>query len=191
MHSIRLNWRSSCKLMIPKMKTVLIRLLRSRIYLLVFLSFFFCKPEGGTVDFYPNPIPKLNGGTESFGLWKGKVIVLDFWATWCEPCAKAVPTINEWKQSVSEDDFVFRGINTDTSEPLEKIKEHMIELKMDYPTLLDKDWKMTDFYHVEGIPCVLVFDRSGKIVYRQYGLVHEDLTGLVIRSHIWSKSDLP
>ncbi|EOQ90435.1 redoxin [Leptospira yanagawae serovar Saopaulo str. Sao Paulo = ATCC 700523] len=175
----------------PKMKTVLIRLIVSRIYLLVFLSFFFCKPESVTVDFYPNPLPKLTGDSEALSIWKGKVIVLDFWATWCEPCAKAVPTINEWKKSVSEDDFIFRGINTDASEPIEKIKEHMIKLKMEYPTLLDKDWKMTDFYHVEGIPCVLVFDRSGKIVYRQYGLEHEDLTGLVIRSHVWAKSDLP
>lgn len=173
------------------MKTVLYRLISSRIYLLVFLSFFFCKPSSGKVDFYPTPLLNANGNFESLSDWKGKVIVLDFWATWCEPCAKAVPTINEWKKSVSENDFVFRGINTDTSEPLEKIKEDMTRLKMSYPTLLDKDWKMTDFYQVEGIPCVLVFDRSGKIVYRQYGLEKEDLTGLLIRSHVWAQSLLP
>ncbi|TGL04651.1 TlpA family protein disulfide reductase [Leptospira levettii] len=177
--------------MIPKSKTVFSQLISSRFYLLVFLSFFFCKPEVVKVDFYPDPLPTIMGTTETLSDWKGKVIVLDFWATWCEPCAKAVPTINEWKHSVSETDFIFRGINTDTTEPLDKIKKDMIRLKMSYPTLLDKDWKMTDFYKVEGIPCVLVFDRSGKIVYRQYGLEKEDLTGLVIRSHVWAKSDLP
>ncbi|TGM80609.1 TlpA family protein disulfide reductase [Leptospira bouyouniensis] len=175
----------------PNRNTLLIRLISSRIYLLVFLSLFFCKPEVGKDDFYLDPLPTMMGGRESLTEWKGKVIVLDFWATWCEPCAKAVPTINEWKKSVSETDFVFRGINTDTSEPIEKIKEDMTRLKMSYPTLLDKDWKMTDFYHVEGIPCVLVFDRHGKIVYRQYGLEKEDLTGLLIRSHVWASLELP
>lgn len=174
-----------------KIKTDLIPSLSSRIYLLVFLSFFFCQPATGKVDFYPEPLPTISGEMESLSDFRGKVIVLDFWATWCEPCAKAVPTINEWKQSVSSSDFVFRGINTDTSEPLEHIQKDMTKLKMSYPTLLDKDWKMTDFYQVEGIPCVLVFDRSGKIVYRQYGLEKEDLTGLVIRSHVWAKSELP
>ncbi|TGM34408.1 TlpA family protein disulfide reductase [Leptospira biflexa] len=175
----------------PKMKTIFNRLISSRIYLLVLLTLFFCKPDVGKVDFYPDPLPTVSGSSEAMNEWKGKVIVLDFWATWCEPCAKAVPTINEWKKSVSDTDFVFRGINTDTTEPLEKIKEDMARLKMTYPTLLDKDWKMTDFYKVEGIPCVLVFDRNGKIVYRQYGLEKEDLTGLVIRSHVWASSELP
>lgn len=177
--------------MIPKMKTKLIRLISPRIYLIVFLSLFFCQPKGGKSDFYPSALPTISGAKESLSDFQGKVIVLDFWATWCEPCAKAVPTINEWKRRVSDSDFVFRGINTDTSEPLEKIEKDMKRLQMDYPTLLDKDWKMTDFYKVEGIPCLLVFDRSGKIVYRQYGLEKEDLTGLVVRSHVWAQSSLP
>ncbi|XDD55729.1 TlpA family protein disulfide reductase [Leptospira sp. WS4.C2] len=165
--------------------------LRSSFYLIFILSLLFCKPEGTTSDFYPEPLPTLGGGKEQLDSFKGKVVILDFWATWCEPCAKAVPTINKWKASVSDNDFVFRGINTDTTEPIEKIKKDRERLKMNYPTLLDKDWKMTDFYHVEGIPCLLVFDRSGKIVYRQYGLVESDLSGLVIRSHVWAASELP
>ncbi|MCW7492243.1 TlpA family protein disulfide reductase [Leptospira sp. 2 VSF19] len=171
--------------------TQTLRHVKSSFYLIFLLSLFFCKPEGEQNDFYTGPLTTVGGDVERLESFQGKVLVLDFWATWCEPCAKAVPTINQWKSSVSEKDFVFRGINTDTSEPIEKIKKDMERLKMSYPTLLDKDWKLTDFYHVEGIPCLLVFDRSGKIVYRQYGLVGSDLSGLVIRSHVWAASELP
>ncbi|MCW7470674.1 TlpA family protein disulfide reductase [Leptospira kanakyensis] len=174
-----------------KMMTQVFRRFTSSFYLIFLLSLFFCKPSKEVSDFYPDSLPGLTGEKERLEDFKGKVVVLDFWATWCEPCAKAVPTINQWKSSVSEKDFVFRGINTDTSEPLEKIQKDMKRLKMSYPTLLDKDWKMTDFYHVEGIPCLLVFDRAGKIVHRQYGIIGSDLSGLVIRSHVWAATELP
>jgi thiol-disulfide isomerase/thioredoxin len=110
---------------------------------------------------------------------------VDFWATWCEPCAKAVPVINQWKTSVSDKEFVFVGINTDENEKLSKIKEHTELLKMSYPSLLDPDWKLTENYEVDGIPCVLVFDKNGHLVYRQAGLDSGDLPGLLIRSKVW------
>ncbi len=117
--------------------------------------------------------------------YKGKVVVLDFWATWCEPCGKAVEVINQWKNSVPSEQFVFVGINTDEKEEIAKIKKHTEDLKMEYPSLLDPNWKLTQNYEIDGLPCVLVFNKKGELVYRQYGINATDLPGLIIRSKVW------
>ena len=119
--------------------------------------------------------------------FEGKVVVLDFWATWCDPCSKAVPVLNQWKKSVSPEDFIFLGINTDESTELNKIREHIVNLKMEYPSLLDPEWKLAENYEVNGIPTLLVFNRRGELVYRQSGLRATDLPGLILRSRVWNQ----
>ncbi|TGN18509.1 TlpA family protein disulfide reductase [Leptospira idonii] len=117
---------------------------------------------------------------------KGKVVVLDFWATWCEPCSKAVPVINRWKSSVPEEDFLFLGVNTDTEASVQEIEKHSEKLDMKYKSVLDPDWKLTENYQVEGMPCLIVFGKDGRMLYRQYGLQSEDLAGLIVRSRVWN-----
>ncbi|MDZ4726692.1 MAG: TlpA disulfide reductase family protein [Leptospira sp.] len=117
--------------------------------------------------------------------FKGKVVIVDFWATWCEPCSKAVPVLNAWKKQTNSKEIVFIGINTDQGEELAKIQNHAKDLKMEYESLLDPEWYLSELYGIEGIPCLLVFDKEGKIIFRQYGLNASDLPGLIIRSNVW------
>ncbi|MDF3821479.1 TlpA disulfide reductase family protein [Leptospira sp. 96542] len=184
--SIRLNWRNNYKRVYSNLPAFKKLPLQSIILVLIFFSCFFCSKEVPNHEFYPSPISQLDGGAVDLSSYLGKkIVVLDFWATWCEPCKKAVPTINRWQNSVSSEHFVFFGVNTDTTESLDSIREHSKSLRMLYPTLLDKDWKVTEHYKVDGIPCLIVFDATGQIVYRQYGLVASDLPGLLARSGVW------
>jgi len=113
------------------------------------------------------------------------VLVLDFWATWCDPCAKAVPVVNKMKQLADIQKFHFWGVNTDTEAELEEIQNKSKEWRMESPSLLDSDWKLVDLYKIQGQPALVVLGRDGNEIYRQLGLDSRDLPGLLLRMKTW------
>jgi len=156
----------------------------------IFISSFalsFCNPAlpNPKTNLVSFPLTFTSGEPIRLTDYKGKVVILDFRATWCEPCTKAVPVVNKWRRSVPEKDFVFLGVNSDEHEELKKIKTHIKSLSMEYPSVLDPEWKLTENYEVDGIPCLLVFNREGQLVYRQAGIDVTDLPGLLVRSKVW------
>lgn len=156
------------------------------IFGILFLS---CQSETGIQDLYPGPLRPLSGGEPvTLQSFVGKVLVLDFWATWCDPCAKSIPTMNAWKEQVDPSQFAFFAINTDTNGEISTIQKKAEEWDIRSTILLDTDWKLTEHYKVEGLPCLLVFNPKGKIVHRQLGVSEEELPGFVLRSKLWLKS---
>ncbi|WP_167836894.1 TlpA family protein disulfide reductase [Leptospira ryugenii] len=189
MNSILLSWRNSC---IESECHHLFRMsffFRTYLAILLVSLCLFCGHAETESNLYLSSIrlKDTSGKEQSLQNFKGKVLVVDFWATWCEPCQKSIPVINEWKRKSEGKPIVFLGVNSDQGEGLESILEHKKDWKMDYPSLLDPEWKLTDFYTVEGLPCLLVFSPKGVLVYRQYGIAASDLPGLLIRSHVWAQ----
>jgi peroxiredoxin len=92
---------------------------------------------------------------------KGKVVLVNFWATWCPPCRKEMPDLQALYDKYQEQGFVVLSISDE--EPA-KVQPFITERKITYPVLLDPGRKVNEEFQVEGIPKSFVYDREGKLV---------------------------
>jgi|ERR1039458_6989393 peroxiredoxin len=103
----------------------------------------------------------LQGKTWSLRQLKGKVVLVNFWATWCPPCRKEMPDLNTLYQRFKDQGFVILAIS---DEEADKVKPFIAERNISYPVMLDPGRKVNELFQVEGIPKSFVYDREGKLV---------------------------
>jgi len=103
----------------------------------------------------------LTGKTWKFSDLRGKVVLVNFWATWCPPCRKEMPDLDALYQRFSAKGFVVLGIS---DEERQKVEPFIRERKVSFPVLLDPGRKVNEMFVVEGIPKSFVYDREGKLV---------------------------
>ncbi len=102
---------------------------------------------------------------------RGKVVVMDFWATWCGPCKEAMPDIQKLHEHFKDKPVNFFGANCwEKADPVKFMKEK----EYTYGLLLDAD-KVAEGYKVTGIPTFYVIAPNGKIAYAQAGPIHDDV----------------
>lgn len=92
---------------------------------------------------------------------KGKVVLVNFWATWCPPCRKEMPDLQALYDKYKDQGFVVLSIS---DEEAAKVQPFITERKISYPVLLDPGRKVNDLFQVEGIPKSFVYNREGKLV---------------------------
>ena len=124
-------------------------------------------PRAPNFDF---TLKDLNGGDVKLSAFKGKVILLDFWATWCGPCKLEIPWFVEFQQKYKDRGFTVVGISSDDT--IDKLKPFAAEYKMNYPVLqgLGRDDVPDAFGPIYGLPTTLLISRDGKICRRHMGL---------------------
>ncbi|MFZ3339579.1 MAG: TlpA disulfide reductase family protein [Terriglobales bacterium] len=103
----------------------------------------------------------LNGKTWTFSDLRGKVVLVNFWATWCPPCRKEMPDLEALYQRFGPQGLVILGIS---DEEASKVEPFIRERKVTFPILLDPGRKVNEMFIVEGIPKSFVYDRDGKLV---------------------------
>jgi Peroxiredoxin len=92
---------------------------------------------------------------------RGKVVLVNFWATWCPPCRKEMPDLDGLYKKFKDQGLVILAID---DEDIAKIKPFLAERPVSYPILLDPGRKVNELFRVDGIPKNFVFDREGKLV---------------------------
>ena len=102
--------------------------------------------------------------------FKGKVIMIDFWATWCGPCKVEIPWFVEFQQKYGPSGLQVVGISVDDS--AEQLKPFIVEFKMNYPVLqgLGRDDVQDAFGPLIGVPITVMIDRQGRICAKHAGL---------------------
>lgn len=128
-------------------------------------------PNTGVTNPAEYTISALDGGKLKLSSLKGKVIVMDFWATWCGPCRVQHPLYEKVKQKfLDNDDVIFLAINTD--EDSNAVKPFLASNEWNTKSVYFEDG-LSDLLRVSSIPTTIVFDKNGQIFSRMNGFVPE------------------
>ena len=108
-------------------------------------------------------LPDLDGKTQSISQWQGKVLVVNFWASWCPPCRAEMPGFVDLQKKYAGRGLVFVGIALDSPD---KAGAFAQSIGVNYPVLVDQD---SSVLNLSGLPYTAVFDRKGGLVATHTG----------------------
>ena len=120
-------------------------------------------------------LPDLQGKNQSISQWKGKVLVVNFWATWCEPCRREMPEFIELQNELRDQGLLFIGIAMDQAS---KVQQFNKEIGVNYPVLLGGIEAM-ELAEAAGnryavLPFTVVLNRNGEITSTHVGRISRD-----------------
>jgi cytochrome c biogenesis protein CcmG, thiol:disulfide interchange protein DsbE len=104
--------------------------------------------------------------------YKGKVVYVDFWASWCLPCKQSFPALNHLRQQYHAQGFEVIAINLD--ENLADAQTFLAKLPVNFPIALDPRGSIAEAYGIRGMPSAYIIDRQGKVRHVIEGFVSDD-----------------
>lgn len=131
-------------------------------------------PTVSTQGLYAASFPDAEGKQQPLAQWRGKVLVINFWASWCSPCREEMPMLDTLQADYGANEVRIVGISVEDVEHLQAFSE---QLQVDYP-LLAGDFEGMSLARSLGndkgvLPFTVVIDKSGKIATIMYGLVEK------------------
>ena len=122
--------------------------------------------------------PDLKGERISLTDYKGKVVLLNIWATWCPPCVEEMPSMEKLYGEFKDEDFEILAVSIDTS-GARIVAPFMKKHGLSFPILLDPDGAVTDLYGTIGIPESFILDKEGLIIKKVIGPVDWAAPGVI------------
>lgn len=124
------------------------------------------------------PLMTLDGSAKTLGEWRGKVLVVNFWATWCPPCREEMPEFSRAYSEYASKNAQFVGIAVDNAP---KVVDFLKKTPVSYPVLIGNEDIPSLMVKLgnqqQGLPFTVIIDRDGKAVFSHLGpLTHADLT---------------
>ena len=118
-------------------------------------------------------LPPLSGGAErSLDDWRGQVVVLNYWASWCAPCRDESPLLQRWHKKISKQNATVLGV--DVLDVTSDAQDFVDKYGLTYPQLRDKDGSTQDDLGIVAYPESFVIDRGGQIVASRRGPVDDE-----------------
>jgi len=117
-------------------------------------------------------LPLLSGENAALSSYKGKVVILNFWATWCPPCRSEMPSMETLYQRFKNDGLEILAVNT--GEDSNTVRQFIQNNRYTFPVPLDTSGRVSALYGVQAIPTSYIIDRTGKIVARITGAISWD-----------------
>ncbi len=112
-------------------------------------------------------LKSVSGEDTSLSSFRGKVVVLNFWATWCPPCVKEMPSLNKLYKNYKEQGIIVIAASTDNS--IAKINKFLKRNPVDFIVVSDPDYRTSRDFKVFSLPTSFLIDKDGKIVKKYLG----------------------
>lgn len=149
-------------------------------------------PASGETTIAAMTFADLDGKPQGFGQWRGKVVVVNFWATWCAPCREEIPLLVKLQEKYRDYGLQLVGVAIDQPE---KVRPYALEMGMNFPILIGS-LDAIDLTKALGnragvLPFTVVVGRDGKIAKRHVGIVKQDTLEPLLTSLMSQKSIIP
>lgn len=115
---------------------------------------------------YDFQLPSINGKKVKLSDFKGNVIILNFWATWCPPCRAEIPSFIELYKKHKDEGLAIIGVAIDNEI---KVKNFVKDYKINYPVLLADETTIQKYGGIRGIPTTFIIDKNGNITKNYIG----------------------
>jgi thiol-disulfide isomerase/thioredoxin len=124
------------------------------------------KPAKAAKDF---TLPDLDGKPHRLADYRGKVVLVNFWATWCPPCRREMPSMERLQQKFKGQAFVILAVNQQEDPDRVFVFTGQLEPSPTFPILMDRNSTVSNAWGVLGLPASFIVDQQGRVVYRAMG----------------------